>query len=122
MNERPGETLEVYVNRDIRRRATDFTIVQIGRNGNGMTVQSFAEPLVMRTRDPDDTAIVSPTFSLSYEESADWMNELWKMGVRPADRQVTSGEITALKTHISSLEGQVEFLKSLVRNQLGIIT
>lgn len=85
-------------------------------------MQSFAEPLVMRTRDPDDTDIITPTFSLSFEESADWMNELWKMGVRPADRQVTSGEIAALKAHIASLETQTEFLKSLVRNQLGVIT
>lgn len=76
----------------------------------------------MRTRDPGDESIVVPTFSLSYEESADWMNELWKMGVRPADRQVTSGEIAALKTHITSLETQAEFLKHLVRHQLGIIT
>lgn len=118
----PGETLEVYANRDIQRRAIDFTIVQsLPRNGGGH-IQSFVEPLVLRTRDPEDLTPVPPTFSLGYDEATDWMNELWKLGIRPPERNTTSGEIAALKTHISSLEGQVEFLKSLVRNQLGIIT
>lgn len=118
----PGESLEVYANRDIRRRAIDFTIVQYLPRSGGGKMQNYVEPLILRTRDPDESTAIPPTFSLSYEESAAWMNELWRMGVRPADRHTTSGEIAALKAHITSLEVQAEFLKSLVKNQLGIIT
>lgn len=82
--------------KDIRRRAVDLTIWE--ESGQ----PSVAKPLVFHVVDETLAEVVQPSVTMSLEDAAGLMTELWNAGVRP-EGVGTVGEIAALKHHLEDM-------------------
>lgn len=89
--------LEFWANKDIRRRAIDVMVINHAGVQGTVTV---AEPMVYRAE--EEGVVQPPTMSLSYEEAAELMTELWGAGIRPSGVG-SSGELAATKYHLEDM-------------------
>jgi hypothetical protein len=62
---------------------------------------TFAEPLVMKERDPGEA--VDPSFRLSYEHAQVIMDDLWASGVRPTEGHGSAGALAATQKHLDDM-------------------
>lgn len=101
---RNPEAFVVYVDRDIRRRAFDVTVI------NHTAQKIFTPGMLVDVRDDIKQP---PCLSLDFDAAQDLMNELWRLGVRPTDVG-TAGQLQATVAHLDDMRKIVfeHFLKA----------
>lgn len=110
-------TMSVFANRDIRCRRIQI-YAEMRTPG---APSKWAELSEFRER-RDDEYEAPVALSLTYEDATKLMDELWNARVRPSDQFSTDNERKAMEVTIAALKSEVEFLRTIVRHHLGIVT
>ncbi len=69
--------------------------------------KSFATLIEMRTVVGDESESVPAVMTLSREEIQAWMDQLWKLGIRPSNGSGDANAIEALRGHLSDMRALV---------------
>lgn len=65
---------------------------------------AVAENMMLRTLTPeDDGREHQPLFTLSEEEAAGLMNQLWRWGVRPSEKPNLNERLKAIENHLADM-------------------
>jgi hypothetical protein len=60
--------------------------------------------MMMRTLTPEEShAVVPPTISLRPEEAQQFMDELWRIGIRPTEGAGSAGQMAATERHLEDM-------------------
>lgn len=71
---------------------------------NGATSVALAEPLNLTTLSEDDLARdLKPTLIVSPSEAQQFMDELWRVGIRPTEGAGSVGQLGAIKAHLEDM-------------------
>ena len=74
------------------------------REGTIGPENAVAEPLIMKSvTKENENKIIDPVMTLTKEEVQKWMDELWKLGIRPSDGEGSIGAIGAVKYHLEDM-------------------
>jgi len=75
---------------------------------NGATVVALAEPLSLKTLTEEELFREQPsTLNISPEEAQQFMDELWRVGVRPTEGAGSVGQLGAVKAHLEDMRSLV---------------
>lgn len=72
----------------------------------GKEIYGKVHPLVMSNYDPMDPGTYpsdAPALSITHEEAQQFMDELYRAGIRPRDGSGSVGQITAKDAHLADL-------------------
>lgn len=64
---------------------------------------AYAECLTMRTRE-DAGAYTPPAFNLSYTQAQQFVDELWRCGLRPSEGSGSAGSLLATQQHLTDMQ------------------
>ncbi len=93
---------EPWVRDTIAIRIAQFSSV------NGVSTVALAAPPVMTTLTADQMAFVpTPTLQISPEEAQQFMDELWRVGIRPTEGSGSVGQLGAVKSHLEDMRALV---------------
>jgi hypothetical protein len=71
---------------------------------NGVTKVALAEPMVLKTlTEEDQCRELPPTMRLSPDDAQQFMDELWRTGIRPTEGAGSVGQIGAVKAHLEDM-------------------
>lgn len=72
---------------------------------NGVERVAVAEPLTMKTLTEEEElhAEISPTMIVSPEDAQQFMDELWRVGIRPTEGAGSVGQLGAVKAHLEDM-------------------
>ena len=79
----------------------NISFVLFERMGNRVAHSTHIEMLV--PKDEDVGKVIYPTFSLSYEESQDLIDQLWQLGLRPSEGTGSAGALAATQRHLEDM-------------------
>lgn len=73
-------------------------------NQDGIQSIALAESLVLRTLTENDLSLVQPeTMRLRPDEAQFFMDELWRVGIRPTEGAGSVGQLAATERHLEDL-------------------
>lgn len=116
MRIRNKDSVEVWANKDIRSGTVEICFAKTNQNFTGFI---HAKPMEWAPEVTDDSA--SPAISLGYEVATQLMDQLWYSGIRPSENLTNAGERKALENHINTLNSEIEFLRRVISQQLGMV-
>ncbi len=71
---------------------------------DGQRTVAVAEPLVLRTLTEQELSMVQrESFSLTPEEAQQFMDELWRTGIRPTEGAGSVGQLAAVNRHLEDM-------------------
>lgn len=114
---RNPDSTTVYADKNIRTRTIDIQVVR-GENTPQVVV---AKPLQFMTPEEAGEANHYCTFSISFEDAQQFLDQLWGVGVRPTDDIGSTGQLSAMKEHIASLEKHIADLRKYLDHSMGIV-
>jgi hypothetical protein len=80
-----------------------LSIAQI-RVRDGQRTVSLAQPLTMRTLNEQDMEIVQPeALRITPEDAQQFMDELWRAGIRPTEGAGSVGQLAAVNRHLEDM-------------------
>lgn len=81
--------------------------------GTGNVIVSVVEPMTLRKVEENDARPIEPTLTLHTDDAQQWMDELWRVGIRPTEGAGSVGQLAATQKHL-------EDMRSVAFNRLGI--
>lgn len=63
---------------------------------------SYAQPLTLKTIDPG-AVVGEPTLALSKDDAQQWIDELWRVGLRPSEGAGSAGSLAATERHLADM-------------------
>lgn len=70
----------------------------------GVQKVAVAEPMVMKTLTEEELRLViAPTIRVSPEDAQQFMDELWRVGIRPTEGAGSVGQLGAVKAHLEDM-------------------
>lgn len=72
------------------------------------TTHSVALPVTFKTLSPEDDGIMQPeAFALSTGDAQAFMDELWRVGLRPTEGSGSAGSLAATERHLQDMRALV---------------
>ena len=73
-------------------------------NDNGVKTASVAEPVVMKTLTEEDySRELPPALRVTPEDAQQFMDELWRVGIRPTEGAGSVGQLAAVSKHLEDM-------------------
>lgn len=77
-------------------------------NVDGSRKVAIVEPLTLRTIEEHDNCVsCEPTFRLWPDEAQQFMDELWRTGIRPTEGAGSVGQLGAVQEHLADMRALV---------------
>jgi len=71
---------------------------------NGVTKVALAESMVLKTLSEEELCReLPPTMRISPEDAQQFMDELWRTGIRPTEGAGSVGQLCAIKAHLEDM-------------------
>jgi len=103
MNEFSQRT-EIRVHREPWVRDTISIHVAHFTERDGVTKTAVAQPLTMTVLAEDDLGReVAPLLRLRPDEAQQFMDELWRVGIRPTEGSGSVGQLAAVQAHLEDM-------------------
>lgn len=90
--------LQIRANRPMWSDDIQLAIIATSHDGN----KAVADPLTMRRIEPGQH-IGEPTIRLHLEDAQLLMDELWGVGLRPAEGKGSAGQLEATRAHLEDM-------------------
>ena len=74
---------------------------------DGVESVGVASAIEVKPIDPDGGHQITPTFSLQTAEAQQFMDELWRCGLRPTEGTGSAGSLAATERHLADMRALV---------------
>ena len=79
-------------------------VIQFTSGEDGGEVVAIAQPMTLKTVSEDELCIEMPeTMRLRPDEAQQFMDELWRIGIRPTNGTGSTGQIEAMQRHLDDM-------------------
>jgi hypothetical protein len=89
---------EIYANKVIFSNALQFAFIQRGQRGK----TAAARPMVFDVI--DDGVVVEPAITIGIDEAQQFIDELWRCGLRPSEGTGSAGSLAATERHLRDMQ------------------
>jgi hypothetical protein len=89
---------EIYANKVIFSNALQFAFIQRGQRGR----PAAAKPMVFEV--VEEGAIVEPAITIGIDEAQQFIDELWRCGLRPTEGTGSAGSLAATERHLHDMQ------------------
>lgn len=117
MATRNPRSITSYADRDIRTRCINLHFIR----GAGTPEEAIGKPVEFLPLEKADDSPYSGAVAIPFEDATLLMNQLWGAGVRPTDDIGSTGQLSAMKDHIASLEKHLADLRKYLDHNMGIV-
>lgn len=93
---------KIYLQRQLASHLIDM-VLAVEASVEGRTITSVAGPITLHHLGENDMRPVEPTMSIATEDAQQWMDELWRVGVRPASGEGSVGQLAATEKHLEDM-------------------
>lgn len=98
-----GTKVEIFCGREPFWRQVRFWFKHVSFSP-GHTRVSYAQPLTLIERNPEEEGMEAPPmFSLRDEQAQNLMDELWRIGLRPSEGSGSAGSLAATERHLADM-------------------
>ena len=102
-----GDESRLRVRVDREPYAKEEFAIRVGMFGFGKT-PARANPLVFTMDDPDGPPVEwQPLMHLSHDDATVFMDELWRIGIRPTEGHGSTGQLGATERHLEDMRSLV---------------
>jgi len=102
-----GHKLEIFCQRDAWHQGIKFWFKDTTWSPEGTRI-AVADKLSLRTLTEKDHGFeVEPTFTFRDEQAQQFMDELWRVGLRPTEGTGSAGSLAATERHLADMRALV---------------